>query len=57
MNKKQPEKMKDENMGKIMTHYIGLRSKLYCIKDDGQNPTKNLTEVVYIIFVVTLHDV
>ena len=32
--------MKDECAGFIMTHFIGLRSKMYCTKIEGQDPIK-----------------
>ena len=38
VNKKIPGKQKDECLGNIMTHFIGLRSKMYCVKVEGQKP-------------------
>ena len=40
VNKKVLGKMKDECAGTIMTHFIGLRNKMYCTKVEGQNPVK-----------------
>ena len=36
VNKKVPRKMKDECSNRVMTHFIGLRSKMYCIKIEDE---------------------
>ena len=40
VNKKVIGKFKDEAAGKQITHYVGLRPKLYCFKDDDERETR-----------------
>ena len=40
VNKKLIGKFKDEAAGKQITHFVGLRPKLYCFKDDGEVETR-----------------
>ena len=45
VNKKILGKMKDECSGSIMTHFIGLRSKMYCTKIEGRKLIKKVKGV------------
>ena len=40
VNKKVIGKLKDEAAGKQITHFVGLRPKLYCFKDDDEVETR-----------------
>ncbi|XP_072388760.1 uncharacterized protein [Diabrotica undecimpunctata] len=46
-NKKVPGLMKDENNGKIMTHFVGLRSKMYSYKVQSGKIVKKSKGVKY----------
>jgi hypothetical protein len=45
VNKKVLGMMKDENNGRIMTEFVGLRSKMYSIRVEGQDKVKKLKGV------------
>ena len=56
VNKKVIGKFKDEAAGKQITHFVGLRPKLYCFKDDDKVETrkakgvkKNVIKKIFVI--------
>lgn len=54
-NKKVPGLMKDENCGKIMREYVGLRAKMYSLKVDNSKDTKKIKGIKKNIVQKTIH--